>query len=185
MSEQEMGRSEAPATVEQIAAAMAALGLYDGENTPEEHAAEAARLGGEDAYRVRMVNALLGVVQAEAAMADVVRIDPDAHVAAWEEQLKAAGAGLDDPERRVEFLRWQVLRAGTPGPGDGDQPRGRADPAGRRPYGHRSAPAARRDRREPGRRRSGGTWRPWPHRRTSYRRPARRSAPRWTTPSCC
>jgi hypothetical protein len=114
MSEQEMGRSEAPATVEQIAAAMAALGLYDGENTPEEHAAEAARLGGEDAYRVRMVNALLGVVQAEAAMADVVRIDPDAHVAAWEEQLKAAGAGLDDPERRVEFLRWQVLRAGTP-----------------------------------------------------------------------
>lgn len=109
-----MGRGEAPATVEQIAAAMAALGLYDGENTPAEHAAEAARLGGVDAYRVRMVNALLGVVQAEAAMADAVRIDPDAHVAAWEEQLKAAGAGLDDPVRRVEFLRWQVLRSGTP-----------------------------------------------------------------------
>ncbi|MFF3061585.1 DUF6245 family protein [Streptomyces sp. NPDC057909] len=114
MSEQ-MGRGEAPATVEQVAAAMAALGMYGGENTPEEHAEEAARLGGADAYRVRMVNALLGVVQTEAALADGVVLDEEAHHAAWEQQLTAAGAGLDeDPVKRVEFIRWQVLRACTP-----------------------------------------------------------------------
>uniref|UniRef100_UPI003F49790C DUF6245 family protein n=1 Tax=Streptomyces sp. CA-136453 TaxID=3240050 RepID=UPI003F49790C len=113
MSER-MGRGDAPATVEQVAAAMAAMGLYSGENTAEEHAEEAARLGGADAYRVRMVNALLGVVQAEAAMADAVRLDDEAQHKAWEEQLNAAGAGLDDPVRRLEFIRWQVLRAGTP-----------------------------------------------------------------------
>ena len=61
-----------------------------------------------------MVNALLGVVQAEAVMADAVPLDDDTRHVAWEEQLKAAGAGLDDPVRRVEFIRWQVLRAGTP-----------------------------------------------------------------------
>jgi hypothetical protein len=107
-------RDEAPATVGQVAAALAALGLYSGENTPREHAGEAARLGGADAYRVRMVNALLGVVQAEAVMADAVPLADDARHVAWEEQLTAAGAGLDDPVRRVEFIRWQVLRAGTP-----------------------------------------------------------------------
>ncbi|MEV7356863.1 hypothetical protein [Kitasatospora sp. NPDC091276] len=39
-----------PVTVEQIGAALAALGLYDGANTTAEHAAEAARLGGPDAF---------------------------------------------------------------------------------------------------------------------------------------
>ncbi|WP_445081905.1 DUF6245 family protein [Streptomyces spongiicola] len=73
----------------------------------KEQAAEVVRLGGEDAYRVRMVNALLSMVQGEAAMADGVKLDDDARHAAWEEQLKAAGAGLDDSV-------WQVLRAGTP-----------------------------------------------------------------------
>jgi Family of unknown function (DUF6245) len=114
VSEQEEGRGEAPVTVEQIAAAMVALGFYCGKNTPEEHAEEAARLGGPDAYRVRMLNALLGMVQAETVMADAVTLGDDARQAAWEEQLRAAGAGLDNPVRRVEFLRWQVLRAGTP-----------------------------------------------------------------------
>ncbi|MER7578125.1 DUF6245 family protein [Streptomyces sp. NPDC126514] len=115
MSEQQKRRDETPATVEQIAAAMSTLGMYHGENTPEEHAEEAARLGGADAYRVRMVNALLGVVQTEAALTDTVKLDDDAHHAAWEQQLTAAGAGLDEsPAKRVEFIRWQVLRAGTP-----------------------------------------------------------------------
>ncbi|WP_406122439.1 DUF6245 family protein [Streptomyces canus] len=50
----------------------------------------------------------------EAALADGVVLDDDAHHAAWEAQLKAAGAGQDDPVKRVEFIRWQVLRAGTP-----------------------------------------------------------------------
>ena len=71
-------------------------------------------LGGADPYRVRMVNALLGVVQAEAVMADTVTLDGDARHVAWQEQFTAAGAGLDDPVRRMEFLRWQVLRASTP-----------------------------------------------------------------------
>lgn len=72
-------------------------GMYHGSNTAEEHAQEAARLGGPDAYRVRMVNALLGAVQTEAVMADGVKLDEDAHHAVWEKQLTAAGAGLDDP----------------------------------------------------------------------------------------
>jgi len=110
MNEQE--RSEPPLTAEQIAAAMAALGLYRGANTAAEHAQETARLGGAPAYRVRLLNALL--VQAEAALADAVELDEAVRHAAWEEQLKAAGAGLDNPVRRVEFLRWQVLRAATP-----------------------------------------------------------------------
>ncbi|MFB7867381.1 DUF6245 family protein [Streptomyces sp. NPDC056069] len=114
MSKQDKAWGETPATVEQIVAAMGALGRYDGENTVAEHAAEAARLGGPEAYRVRLVNGLLGMVQAEAVMADGGKLDDDARHAAWEEQLSAAGAGLDDPARRVEFLRWQVLRAGTP-----------------------------------------------------------------------
>ncbi|MFD3553411.1 DUF6245 family protein [Streptomyces goshikiensis] len=34
--------------------------------------------------------------------------------AQWEEQLKVARSEPDDPARRVEFIRRQVLRAGTP-----------------------------------------------------------------------
>lgn len=113
-----MGRGEASVTVEQIAAAMAALGLYDGENTPAEHAAEAARLGRPDAYRVRMATALLGVAQA-----DAVRIAPDVHVAAWEEQLKASGAGLEGPVRRVEFLRADLPQARSAGIGPREKAR--------------------------------------------------------------
>ncbi|WP_177245177.1 DUF6245 family protein [Streptosporangium canum] len=36
---------------------MAALGLYDGTNAADEHAAEAARLGGDGPYRMRLANA--------------------------------------------------------------------------------------------------------------------------------
>ncbi|MCX4970878.1 hypothetical protein OHA98_40290 [Streptomyces sp. NBC_00654] len=33
----------------------------------------------------------------------------------WEQQLTAAGAGLDEtPAKCMESIRWQVLRAGTP-----------------------------------------------------------------------
>lgn len=102
-----------PATVQQLAEAMTALGMYHGANTQAEHAAEAARLGGEDAYRVRMVNALLGVVQTEAMVAETVKLPRDARHAAWEQQLDSAGAG-DDPAKRIGFIQWQVLRAGIP-----------------------------------------------------------------------
>ncbi len=46
-------RHEEPATVEQLAAAMDALGFYTGSNDPGEHTAEALRLGRADAYRMR------------------------------------------------------------------------------------------------------------------------------------
>jgi hypothetical protein len=100
-----------PASVKQVAAAMAALGAYTGNNTSAEHAAEAARLGGADAYRVRLVNALLGVVQAQAVLADAVPLDEQARDAAWEEHLRSARAGPDEVAARLELIRWQVLRS--------------------------------------------------------------------------
>ncbi|MBV9141546.1 MAG: hypothetical protein JO115_11610 [Pseudonocardiales bacterium] len=112
MTREEDQRSES-VTVEQVGAALAALGLYDGSNTSSEHTAEAARLGGTDAYRVRMVNALLGAVQTQAMLADAVGLDEEARHAARREQLTSAGA-FDDPAVRVGFIRWQVLRAGIP-----------------------------------------------------------------------
>lgn len=109
MSKREKVRGGAPATVEQIVAAMAALGLYDGKNTAEEYAEEAARLDGPDAYRARMVNALLGVGQAEAAMADAVKLDDDTQRgrASSRPPGRAGRSGV----KRLKFARWQVLRA--------------------------------------------------------------------------
>ncbi len=88
---------------------MAALEIYRGANTPAQHAAEAKRLGGDNAYHVQLVNALLGAVQTEAVLADSLPISPDARRAAYEQQLKTAGAA-DNPARRIDFLRWQTLR---------------------------------------------------------------------------
>jgi Family of unknown function (DUF6245) len=102
-----------PATVTQRAAAMSALGLYGGANTPAEHTAEALRLGGQDTYRVRLANALLGAVQAEAVLADAITIGPEARAAACEQQLITDGAA-DDPTKRIGFLRWQTLRVSGP-----------------------------------------------------------------------
>jgi hypothetical protein len=99
--------------VTQLAAATAALGLYGGANTPAEHADEARRLGGENAYRVRLANALLSAAQPEALLADALPISPDARLAAYEQQLKTAGAA-EDPAKRIAFLRWQTLRVSGP-----------------------------------------------------------------------
>lgn len=107
-------KDEHPATVEQLAAAMAALGMYHGSNTEAEHAKEAARLGGEEAYRMRMANALLGAVQTEAMLADSSDVPLERKEAAWEDQLETAGAGRDNPTQRIGFLHWQILRATTP-----------------------------------------------------------------------
>jgi hypothetical protein len=60
-----------PATAGQLAGALAALGLYSAANTAAEHAEESGRLGGARAYRVRLVNTLLGAVQIEAMMASI------------------------------------------------------------------------------------------------------------------
>jgi len=57
------GAKDEPSSVMQLAAALGALGLYSGSNTPAEHAAEALRLGGQGSYWVRLANALLGAAQ--------------------------------------------------------------------------------------------------------------------------
>ena len=59
-------RPHEPATIQQLVDAMVALGLWEGQNTAAEHRKEAARLGGRDAYRLSLCNALLGAVQAQA-----------------------------------------------------------------------------------------------------------------------
>ena len=100
----EEGKPAEPVTVEQIGTALAALGRYDGSNTAAEHRSEAARLGGAEAYWVRLVNALLGAVQTQVMLADAVELDEEARQAAWREQLISAGA-FDDPVLRVGFLR--------------------------------------------------------------------------------
>ncbi len=104
---------DTPSSVTQLAEAMRALGLYSGANTPAEHAAEALRLGGEDAYRVRLANALLGAAQTEALLADAIPLSAEARTAAYEQQLSTAGAA-DDPVKRIAFLRWQTLRVSSP-----------------------------------------------------------------------
>ena len=63
---------------------------------------------------MRLVNALLGVVQAQAVLADAVPLDEQARDAACEEHLRSAGAGPDEVAARLELIRWQVLRSATP-----------------------------------------------------------------------
>jgi len=104
---------DTPSSVTQLAAAMAALGLYGGANTPAEHAAEARRLGGDAAYRLRLVNALLGAVQTEAILAESLPVSTDDRLAAYEQQFTTAGVA-DSPTKRLRFLRWQALRVAGP-----------------------------------------------------------------------
>lgn len=104
---------EEPATVEQLAGAMAVLGFYTGSNDPAEHEDEARRLGALDAYRMRLVNALLGAVQTEALVAETIDVDDEQRAAAYRQQLVTASVE-ENPDKLMEFLRWQVLRATGP-----------------------------------------------------------------------
>lgn len=104
---------EEPAAVEQLAAAMAALGFYTGTNAPGGHEDEARRLGGPEAYRLRLVNALLGAVQTEALLAETTQVTGEQRAGAYRQQLVTAGVE-EDPDKLMEFLRWQVLRATGP-----------------------------------------------------------------------
>ncbi|MEU0934174.1 DUF6245 family protein [Embleya sp. NPDC005971] len=108
-----MKSAETPMTVEQIGAALAALGIYDDDNTPAEHAENAAPSAGVDAYRLRLLNTLLGAVQGQAKLADEVAGDSEELFVAWLEQIKAADA-WDDAARQMAFLGWQVRRVGIP-----------------------------------------------------------------------
>jgi hypothetical protein len=107
------GEKEEPATVIQLAAAMQALGLYNGQNTKEEHQAEAAQVGGEAYYHMIMVNALLGGVETEALHADSSGVEFGQILAAHQQALKTAGAE-DTPEKLMSFLRWRTLRVAGP-----------------------------------------------------------------------
>ena len=107
------GKKEEPSTVIQLAAAMQALGLYHGQNTEEEHQAEAARMGGEAYHHLLLVNALLGGVETEALHADASGVTFDQMQAAHQQALKTAGA-KDTPEKLMNFLRWRTLRVAGP-----------------------------------------------------------------------
>ena len=106
-------RKENPSTVTQIAAAMQALGLYEGENTPEEHQAEAKRLGDENYYHTMLVNALLGAVETEALHADSSGMTHEQMAFAHQQALQTAGAS-DTPVKLLQFLRWRTLRVSGP-----------------------------------------------------------------------
>jgi hypothetical protein len=62
-----------PADPEQLAAALAALGMYTGTGAAAEHSAEVKRLG-VDVYRVQLANALLGAAQAEALLCERLKV---------------------------------------------------------------------------------------------------------------
>jgi hypothetical protein len=106
-------RDDKPSTIQQIVAAMIALNKYSGENSAEEHAAEAERLGGMKVYQMFLVNALLGIVETDAMFADSAGVSAEQMQAAHEQALKSAGAE-GDPGKLLGFLRWRTLRVGGP-----------------------------------------------------------------------
>jgi hypothetical protein len=92
---------------------MQALGLCDGQNTEEEHQAEAAQVGGEAYYHMLMANALLGGVETEALHADSFGVKFEQMLAAHQQALKTAGAE-DTSEKLMGFLQWRTLRVAGP-----------------------------------------------------------------------
>src|SRR5438105_15331971 len=106
-------KKETPSTVIQLASAMAALGVYIGENTEAEHEKEAKRLGGKEYYRMRLVNALLGIVETEAMLSEGASGSTDQMLHAHQQALESAGA-MDAKEKLLRFLRWRTLRIEGP-----------------------------------------------------------------------
>jgi len=106
-------REDKPSTVKQLAAAMTALGKYTGENSDAEHAAEAKRLGGTEAYRMLLANALLGIAETDAMFADSAGVSAEQMQVAHQQALKSAGAE-EDPGKLLQFLRWRTLRVEGP-----------------------------------------------------------------------
>jgi hypothetical protein len=103
-----------PATIRELAAAMKALGAYDGENTQAEHEEQAKKLGaGTDYYRMRLANALLGIVETEAMMSEGANPSTELMLYAHQQALESAGA-MDSKEKLIEFLRWRTLRIAGP-----------------------------------------------------------------------
>lgn len=99
-----MQKHKTPANILQLAAAMAALGAYSGGNTEAEHTKEAKRLGGgEEYYRMRLVNALLGIVETEAMLSETACTSVEEMFQAHRQALEAAGA-MRNKEILLEFL---------------------------------------------------------------------------------
>jgi hypothetical protein len=101
-------RNDSPATVTQLAAAMQALGRYTGDNSEAEHTAEAKRLGSAAYYRMLLANALLGIVETEAMLADGSGVTAEQMHAAHRQARMSAGAE-SDPAKLFGFLRWRTL----------------------------------------------------------------------------
>ncbi len=104
---------EQPSTVTQLTAAMAALGQYTGENSAEEHSAEAKRLGGMKVYQMFLANALMGLVEGDVLLADSTGVTAEQMQAAHRQALIAAGVA-DDLGKLLHFLRWRALRVESP-----------------------------------------------------------------------
>lgn len=106
-------RKNAPSTPTQLAAAMAALGMYEGENSEAEHRTEAKRLGGAANYRRLLVNALLGMAEGEALLADSEGASAEQIASAHRQAMVSAGVE-NDMGKLLGLLRWQTLRVGGP-----------------------------------------------------------------------
>lgn len=102
-----------PATISEIIAAMKALGVYNGKDTREEQEKEAKRLGGEEYYRLRLINALLGIVEAEALLSEASIRSPEEMLSAHQQALESSGA-MDSKQKLLGFLRWRTLRIEGP-----------------------------------------------------------------------
>jgi hypothetical protein len=104
---------EQPFSVQQLASAMQALGMYGGENTEEEHEAEAEHFGGMKAYEIVLANALLGIVEGNALLLDSIGVTREQMQTAHQQALKSSGVE-DVPGKLLQFLRWKTLRVGSP-----------------------------------------------------------------------
>jgi len=104
---------ETPSTVTQLASAMAALGMYAGENSEAEHEAEAKRLGSVDFYRVLLVNALLGMVETEAMLSESGSVSHE-HMLSAHRQARVSAGAEENMRKLLGFLRWQTLRIEEP-----------------------------------------------------------------------
>jgi len=103
-----------PATLKELAAAMQALGAYDGSNTDAEHEEQAKKLGSGTAYyRLRLANSLLGIVETEAMLSEGASPSTEHMLHAHQQALQAAGA-MDSKEKLLGFLRWRTLRIAGP-----------------------------------------------------------------------
>jgi hypothetical protein len=78
-----------------------------------EHAAEAKRLGSADYYRLLLANALLGMVEVEAMLADGMGIAAERLLSAQRQANVSAGAE-GDPIKLLGLLRWRPLRVEGP-----------------------------------------------------------------------